>query len=165
MHFQLVKNMNIKPSLVTTKFRDLSHGDLFIFEYDSHKCPAIKLIDPVNDGREMMIALGPTLTPGSKVPELVGELLLSVISFGKNYTIQLPVLAEDWVIDDQPRGSLATNGQDVYFYLQSQIGGIYIDIKKGEVCKAKPQGILAYTKAWKIGIQDGDTFQPVAIGA
>lgn len=156
--------MNIKPSFITAKFLDLSPGDLFIFHYGNFKCPAIRLIDPATNGRDMMIALGPTLTQDSKAPELVGELLLSVISFGKEYTIQLPVRAEDWAIDDQPIGSLATNGKDIYFYLQSQFGGIYIDIKKGEICNAKPKGILAFTKAWKIGLQDGDAFHTIAMG-
>ena len=158
------KNMNIKPTFVTTKFLDLSPGDLFIFQYGKDKCPAIRLFDPVTNGREMMVVLGPTLTPNSEGPELVGELPLSVMSFGKDYTVQLPVRVEDWVIEEQPIDSLATNGKDVYFYLQSPFGGIYIDLKKGELCDAKPKGIFAFTKAWKIGLQDGDTFQEVAKG-
>lgn len=153
--------MNIKPALTIEKFENLSPGDLFIFDWGTDSSVAIKIINPMENGRVLNLLIG----PGE--PKIATEQPWDVISFGAHYTVQLPVTPEEWVLNEQTAGNanMGTNGNDVYFKLQLPSSVIYVDIIKGEICRGKPSGILAYTKAWKIGRQDDDTFHTIAKGA
>lgn len=159
--------MDVKPTVTVTRLELLAPGDLFIFDWRAGGCAAIKVIDPVMNGDKLMLLLGPTFTQDCKEPELIAEQRLSVVSFGKNYTVRLPVNPTEWVISEKPSGNVyvATNGTDVYFRLPCRQGEIFVNLKIGEVCSATPPGILAYTKSWEIVLQEDDTFQVIVKGA
>lgn len=51
--------MDITPALKVGRFAQLTPGDLFIFAHDSGSCVALKVVDPANDGDELILTLGP----------------------------------------------------------------------------------------------------------
>lgn len=92
--------MKVQPVLKVDRFAQLAPGDLFIFNHNNGSCMALKVADPANDGDKLILPLGPTFPAGISGPTLMSPQDMTVVSFGKDYTLKLPTEATGWVVSE-----------------------------------------------------------------
>jgi len=158
--------MIFKPKLTVTRFAQLSPGDLFIYNEGAGGCAAIKTAHPQDRDQPMAFSLGPTFSDKSNEPKIIGDPGGAVVSFGNDYVIRLPISPLEWGPSDKAPGDtyMVTNGDNVFFRFLSGRSEIFIDIAAGKICDGIPNGILASTKFWEIGREDGEAFQMIVKG-
>ncbi len=79
--------MDTAPALKIDRFAQLAPGDLFIFAHDIGSCVALKVVDPANDGDELILPLGPVFPAAVTGPTLMGPQAMTVVSFEKQYVL------------------------------------------------------------------------------
>jgi len=153
--------MKITPAFTVQRLAQLQPGNLFIFDWKAGSTAAIKVVDPQMNGDPLMLLLGPTFTDDASEPTLIAEQRLTVVSFGNDYTIRLPVSPNGWAMNETPSRSvcIATTGADVFFRLPLPRGECYVNIRSGEIAKGVPSGTLAYAKSWEILVGDDCNLQ------
>lgn len=147
--------MEINPPARVTRFAKLEPGDLFIILDYSATYYAIKT-QPV-DGDDFFVSLGPTFGESVEEPFLLAGRSATVVSFGKNYSVLLPLEASAWTEKVPERRSvcLALSSDGTYIRANRgpsplQANMCYLDVKSGKLTQGLGSGGVAYTTTWEI---------------
>lgn len=159
--------MEVTPSMKSRRFEELDPGDLFLMYHETEWYVAVAVRDPkaVNNPNakdKMVLLLGPSSSAVSRVPVFTSfSQRMPVVSFGKDYTLQLPCDAKSW-LDDEPsaEGCLVLADDKpcmrATFGFPNQNTQCYIDLKDGKLITnaagnfAYPSGRCAYTLDWAL---------------
>jgi hypothetical protein len=160
--------MEIAPSMKSLRFEELDPGELFFMNDGSEYHVALAVRDPNSvknpSARDKMtLLLGPPSSNFKKVPTLTSIVQRTpVVSFGKNYILQLPSDRRLWSATEPSPDArcLVLAGEKAcmraHFPGYGQPPGVqcYIDVKSGELIADKngrfayPDGECAYTSDW-----------------
>jgi hypothetical protein len=159
--------MEVTPSMKSCSFEELDPGDLFFMHHETEWHVAVAVKDPkaVNNPNakdKMVLLLGPGSSAFSRVPVFRSfPQRMSVVSFGRSYTLQLPCDRKSW-LDDEPSADgclVLANDRPCMratFGFLDQNTQCYIDIKEGNLITtsagnfAYPSGHCAYTLDWVV---------------
>ena len=111
-----------------------------------------------------MLVFGPDFPEGVTCPYLTNFRNITVVSFGKDYTLKLPVAAAAWTDRPPPNGSGCILTTDAGTFVRALIGGgvpgiCYIDLSSATIYStgagvfekyAIPPGILAFATDWQL---------------
>ena len=158
--------MKVVPALTITRFAQLAAGDLFLAPLGGDdSCVAIVAEDPTQNGQKSLVPLGPSFPGRTGGPTLISPPGMTVVSFGKNYVLRLPVRAKGWSASAPPPGTIGILATDSGRYFRADAGpspGVlfgYIDIATGRIHTsgqgtfqqyAPPTGIHAFAIEWEI---------------
>jgi hypothetical protein len=161
-------DMDITPKLKVDRFAQLASGDLFIFTHENGSCVALKVEDPANDGDKLILPLGPTFPAKIICPTLVGPQSMTVISFERDYILQLPPQASGWLTNEPSPDKHCLVVTDNGIYIRANwsrpdepFRACYVDIKSGSIRAnasqyAKPVGTPAYAIEWALLTNEKD---------
>ena len=108
--------MDITPNLVATRFAELNSGDLFVCPDEAGPYVAILTTDPTANGNKLALRLGPTFEPNTQFPALKScPPSLTVLSFGKDYSLRLPCNTSGWLNTEPSEGPCLLLEQDKLF--------------------------------------------------
>ena len=159
---QVESNMDITPTVRVDRFAQIAPGDICILDYDGTTGIALKVEDPASFGDKLILPLGPPFPPGAVGPTLMAERNATVISFGKDYTLQLPVGPDGWTGTEPPPATscVVLAGEGVYlranFARQGhEFQGCYVELRTGRILSGahayrRPPGIRAYAVKWSL---------------
>ncbi len=158
--------MQTIPELRVSRFAQLDSGDLFLWRHAERASVGIVATNPIENGQKLILSLGPDFPQNVIGPLLLDPNGTTVVSFGKEYVLRLPV---------QPRGSLDTlPASDIRCILVTETGvhirvngGLrpgqfhpcYVDLSTGLIVTrgsgasqefATPSGIPAFAVQWEI---------------
>lgn len=160
--------MHIKPALRAVKIKDISVGELFLFQWNSGKCFAIKVSADESHSRSAVLTLGPDFPGENKVPMIMEDRHINklVIGFGTDYTLSTSVSPDDWSIDYSfNRGcGVVIDGAKVLFCALGTDNQIFVDLENSVISQESPADRVAFTKAWKIEIGEGEDKRVVVQG-
>jgi hypothetical protein len=154
--------MKVESMLKIDRFAQLAPGDLFIFIHKNESCVALKVVDPTNDGDKFILPLGPTFPAATYRPTLMGPKDMTVVSFGKDYTLKLPTQATGWLANEPGPNQhcFVVNERGVYvranFAPSSEpIRWCYVDIGSGSILSndrsyIEPVSPSAYAIDWTL---------------
>lgn len=156
----------VVPTLGVTRFAQLAPGDLFLALFGSNdSCVAMVAEDPSANGEKLLVPLGPRFPGGIAGPTLISPPGVTVVSFGKNYTLRLPVRAEAWAGAAPPPETVCILVTSSGSYFRVDAGPApgrhycYVDIATGRINLtgqglsqqyAPPAGISAFAVEWEI---------------
>jgi hypothetical protein len=151
--------MDIVPSIRVARFEQLEPGEFFVCLDERQKFYALKTQKPSGEDRCFMVLLGPTFTEEIKGPWLAPWRAVTVLSFGKNFSIVPSLDAASWS-SHEPNPSqvcIAVVDQNVYICANgaqwpSQHFPCFVDVRTGEIFESRPPGIAAYTNVWEIAV-------------
>jgi hypothetical protein len=148
--------MKIAPNIVVKHFDELAAGDLFIYDFEGGASAGIKIVDPQHSGDLGALLLGPQFPGEQTTPHMIANLDKSVVSFGKEFTITLPIAPAFWAINETPSStaSMVIDGSNsIYFRIpQEGQGDSLIDVSTGKVTNGPASDVFAFPKSWKIVI-------------
>ena len=90
--------MKLATALKVARFAELESGDLFLLPQPEGSCVAIAAVDGDDSAEKLAILLGPTFPYGLIGPHLMPLSGATVISFGKDFAVRLPVQADAWCV-------------------------------------------------------------------
>lgn len=149
------------PYVHVSRFAQLNAGDLFLLLDGDCRCVAL-CVDNPSDNDKLMVPIGPNLPSHIKGPSLLEGSRATVISFGKNFSVRLPVEPDSWM-DSEPSNNAPTLAvtDEGGIYLRAQFAGFgsqpvycFVNIADGAICSngnsyTSPKGIKAYAIAWE----------------
>lgn len=144
------------------RFAQLNAGDLFLLLDVNCRCVAL-CVESTTDKDKLMVPIGPNLPSHIKGPSLLEGSRATVISFGKNFSVRLPVEPDSW-LDSEPGHDTPTLAvtDEGGIYLRAQFTGFgtqpvycFVNIADGTICSnahsyTQPKGIKAYATAWEL---------------
>jgi hypothetical protein len=152
--------MMIAPKLVVTRYAQLEAGDLCIFPDGDASFVALKVQKP--DGDILVVPIGPRFPGGFEDPSLIDAPAATVLSFGKEYTLQLPTRPESWSFETPGPQThcivLTAEGAflRVNFGLQGQgFRPCYIAMATGTIVQHRmeyiaPPGLKGFVLEWEL---------------
>lgn len=158
--------MQTMPELRVRRFAQLDSGDLFLWRHAERGSVGIVAADPIENGRKLILSLGPDFPDDVIGPFLRDPNGTTVVSFGKEYVLRLPVQPTGW-LDTLPaldiRCILATE-TGVYIRANGaprpgQYHACYVDLSTGLIVTrgsgasqqfTMPSGIPAFAVQWEI---------------
>jgi hypothetical protein len=158
--------MAAMPKLRVERVAQLEPGELFLVEIDHTKCFGFMCDYSDPDQTKLALPLGPKFPRSVPGPRLT-NLNATGVSFGKDFTVCLPVDPEHWSADEPPNDCqcLVVVGTDVYFRADGSTvhrpvyTACYVNIATGVVevmpgnppgRYARPSGTSAYATVWEI---------------
>jgi len=133
--------MEVSPKLVVTRFAQLDAGDLFMYRLRGDACVGMVVEDPTANGERLQLPLGPTFPQGITGPTVLIAEAVTVVSFGKDFHLRLPVHPGGWVDAEPPsdRHCVVVGSTGIYLRANRspiQFGGdkfrpCYIDMATG----------------------------------
>jgi hypothetical protein len=155
--------MKIAPNFEVTQFEKLEIGDLFIYDFEGGASAGIKVVGPNQNGKLGALLLGPNF-PGTQVsPHLIAAPKKSVVSFGKDFTVQFPIAPAFWAINEAPLDNawmVLDDMKRVFFRVPyDENGDCFVDVNTGNISNLPSSDIFAYPKSWKIiiAMDSGET--------
>lgn len=158
--------MQTVPAVKVTRFAKIDSGDLFIYRHAEGSSIATVAEDPTQNGEKLLLPLGPVFPRGVNGPRLIRPGGMTVISFGKEYVLRLPVQTSGWLdaLPPPEKHCILVTEQATYFranfsHNQTGFSACYVDIATGLICTsgsgasevfATPQGIPAFAIEWAI---------------
>ncbi len=160
--------MKILPELTVTRFEQLTPGDLFIFLIREEQYVALAAEDKNEKGRNLILLLGPKFPEDVSGPHLFPWTAATVISFGKEYELQLPIFPHHWSSQppDPQQHCILLAGNTAYVRANfspypRRFQPCYVRMNDGLVEYGSPPGIGAFALEWEIvtpaTIRDGRT--------
>ena len=153
--------MEVTPTVLVTRFAQLAPGDLCMCNQSGTSFIAVKAVDPAKDGDKYIVALGPSFPPSTHGPHLIVEPSQTVISFGKNYVLQLPTSADCWLLDQPARDvpCILVTEDVTYFRANSarrsgQFSPCFVRTDNGQIQYGGISQIAAYAIRWEILVKD-----------
>jgi hypothetical protein len=153
----MTRPMKIVPPARVDRFEQLEPGELFVHIHGGGSCYAIKTSAPSSGDRSNMVLLGPTFPYGADESLLIPWQSSTVVTFGHDYSIVLPVNPTAWFLNGDRRKPvcLAVSGEEIYVCTN---GGpavdrflqCFVNLKTGEIIENQLPSITAYTNAWEI---------------
>lgn len=98
--------MEIVPSVRVTRFEQLEPGDLFVYPHARGSCFALKTAKLANSDRNCIVLLGPHFPYESEESHLLSWDSVTVISYGRDYSILLPDNPDSWFMSGSLRNSV-----------------------------------------------------------
>jgi hypothetical protein len=83
--------VKVLPGMTVVRLAQLKPGDLFLSPAESGSFVGMVVHDPTLDGDRIILSLGPTFPPGTNCPSIVPAPHATVISFGSDFQLRLPV--------------------------------------------------------------------------
>ena len=156
--------MTISKNPAVTRFAQLNAGDLFIFDHNGGSAVALTVRDPTVGGDLLALIIGPSFPDGGTVPTLRILDATTVISFGRNYTIRLPVHPDGWrTAAPSPELHAIAVSDSAELHFRAAFGTskdskpCYIDLQRAQITVdhsainyVPPKGYSAYAVAWEI---------------
>jgi hypothetical protein len=157
--------MQPTPKLRVARFAELKPGELFVYEARRVSHVALAVRNSAQD--EMLILpLGPTLPEYMTYPTLFNDPGTTVVSFGKDFALRLPVAPDAWSSEaPSPEVNAVALNKDGAFLRCNfsthprDFQPCYVDLTTGDVVVnqpghaarfVKPPGILAYATSWSL---------------
>lgn len=160
------RQMKLATALKVARFAELESGDLFLLPQPEGSCVAIAAVDGDDSAEKLAILLGPTFPYGLIGPHLMPLSGATVISFGKDFAVRLPVQADAWCETAPPKEThcLLVTDQGVYVRASfanftQRFSPCYVDLATGRVCVGGsgiarqytlPPGTRAFAVCWEI---------------
>lgn len=153
--------MEITPKLINTRPPQADPGDLFIVRDDTGSYVALAVKDP-HDGDRFVLVLGPASPHVAKTSVLTGFPPSTIItSFGKEYSVRLPVEASAWLNLEPQAGHCLVLSADKLFIraLYQHFGqaiNVYISLADGLLAVdasghfTRPRDHCTYAVKWDI---------------
>jgi hypothetical protein len=158
--------MQIVPAPRITRFAQLNSGDLFFWRHGLGACVAIVAEDPTPGGEKFALPLGPEFPVDVTGPTLINANGTTVVSFGKEYVLRLPVRPKEWLDTSPPRDThcILVTEQGTYFRANFSrqpvlFSPCYVDVVTGLICARSsgsagqfvtPSGTQAFALQWEI---------------
>lgn len=150
--------MKIAPALKTVRFTELDSGDLFLLPRPEGSRVATVAMEGDTFDDKLAILLGPTFPYGLTGPHLMPLGGVTIISFGKDFAVRLPVQADAWFETAPPKEThcLLVTDQGVYIRANfanhiQQFAPCYIELATGHVCVGGSGGARRYTPPTGVG--------------
>jgi hypothetical protein len=159
--------MDSTPKLKIDRFAQLHPGELFLFEYGNARCVGLvaEYRDP--DPQNLLLPLGPIFPGNDPGPRLMSG-HFAAVSFGRDFTIRLPVDPKNWTDKEPDRdcncltlsenglyfranGNPDPDGRFVPCFLNAANG--VVEVIQGSLPPGRftrPAGTLAFALAWEI---------------
>lgn len=149
--------METVPAVRTTRFEQLEAGDLFVYMDGRETFYALKTQRPATGDRSSMVLLGPTFIQNVAESFLVPWKPVTVLSFGKSFSILPSLDPAAWSPTGPSRTPicLAVAGENVYICTNGGHGPqhyfpCFVDVKTGEIVEGRLTGSTAFTNSWEI---------------
>jgi len=162
--------MQHSPSVSVTRFAQLEPGALFLWRHREGSCVSIVADD--QDGQKYIVPLGPAFPADIGGPSLVHSTGVTVVSFGKDYTLRLPVQPTEWFLETPPPNIhciLVADGRAYirvnYILRPNEFSPCYVDLDTGFIFVrgtggfrefVTPPGTGAFAIEWKIVTREED---------
>lgn len=157
--------MKATPPLRVARLAQLSAGDLFMMPVQDGGHVGL-VVHERADNQTLMLPIGPTLPRSLTYPTLVNPGGATVISFDKDFVVQLPADVSAWQVDEPPPEVTALAVTDAGTFLRCNFSprerhfqACYVGLADGEICVAgtgpsaafvPPKGIKAYAVRWSV---------------
>jgi hypothetical protein len=152
--------MMFAPKIQVQRFNQLDPGDLFIFDFDGILVVALKAVDQMQDGDEVIVPLSLELPPEHGVAQFLSSQSCSVISFGKEYSVSLSPLNTGWMFQPPSPSTpaLALKGNELFVRANSsgqagKFSACLVKLDDGSVHYSWPDSKVAYSINWKILVE------------
>jgi hypothetical protein len=158
--------MKIEPTLRFCRFEQLSSGDLFVYMHDDGSCIALKVEDPHQNGEKLILPFGPAFPKPLDGPNFVPWQPMDVISFRKDYILQLPAHPGGWSKFEPTENILCILMTDKEYYLRTNFvplsrefrpayvdmstGLIHVDSQRMQSGYTRPTGVRAVAMEWTL---------------
>jgi hypothetical protein len=154
------------PRLKVERFAQLEPGELFLFEHSSVRCVGFVCDYRDPDPTKLLLVLGPEYPGEIKSPTLL-NINVTAISFGKEFSIVLPVDRHQWC-EDEPRhdhhcllvtnagiffradGAISPHQGFVSCFVNAATGIVEVINSPSPGTYARPRGTAAYALSWEI---------------
>jgi len=137
------------PKLRFCRFEELVSGDLFIYMHDKGSCVALKVVDPTQNDEPLLFPFGPAFPSGSDGSYLLPRQHVDVISYGKDYVLQLPSGERGWSQSEPAADVLCLLASDSGYFIRANCADrfgefrpCFIDLKTGSIL-ATDQGLAS----------------------
>jgi hypothetical protein len=151
--------MKLVPHLTAARFEQLKPGELFIALEGDRTCLALTAQDPEKDNAKLIVLLGPKFPEGIKGPHVVGWAAISVVSFGADYELRLPLEPASWSdAEPGPSMSCALLADGAPFFranfspTENQVRACYVKAADGTIFYRRPPGIHAFALSYEIAV-------------
>ena len=155
--------MEVIPAMRVARFEQLEPGELFLCVDGRDPFYAIKTQKPSSGDRNEMVLLGPKFVHDVTESFLVAWAPVTVLSFGKTFTIVLPNDPASWSVTGPSREPLclAISGDSTYICTN---GGdspqryfpCFVDVKTGAIIERRLPEVAAFTNTWEIAALGAD---------
>jgi hypothetical protein len=148
--------MEIIPEARATRYEQLEPGELFLLL--EHGTYALKTRRSRADNREDMVVLGPSFLDGGG-PYLLGWEAMTVLSFGRHFSVLLPSEPAAWstarqtpsdvwlAVGEEHTFVCANGGPSPHRYVNC-----FINLDTGEIVEGRSPGHVLYTSRWEIAV-------------
>lgn len=154
--------MQIVPQAKTTRFEQLEPGELFVFLRIKVPCLALKTAKSPNSDKNEAVLLGPTFPYDLKEAVILPWDTTTVVSYGQNWTVRLPIDPAAWFEDGDTRAPvcLALAGDEVFVCAngadnQFRFFQCFVNLRTGEILENQLPNIGAFTRTWEIVVNMG----------
>lgn len=151
----------ITPKIEVTRFEQLKPGDLFICLFDEGACLALKAEDPERNGDKLILPLGPIFPAESGgIPLLLSGRGVTVISFGRDYILRMPVDASGWTARMPERNKVSMMVADGNTYIRAFFDPspdskpCWVRLDNGLIAYSGIGGIPVFATSWEIVLAD-----------
>jgi hypothetical protein len=151
--------MEIVPPVRVARFEQLEPGELFIYIDGTQKFYALKTQQPSSGDRSTMVLLGPSFIQDIKESILVPWQPVTVLSFGKSFSVLPSLDLASWSLAGSTRQSvcLAVADADVYICTNGgssphQYFPCFVEVKTGAIIEGHLPGTAAFTATWEIAV-------------
>ena len=158
--------MQPAPALRVTRFAQLDCGDLFLWRHKEGGCVAIVAADPTQNDHKLILPLGPDFPRDVTGPFFLYPDGITVVSFGKQYVLNLPVQPRGWLDTPPPQGTHCILVTEAGVYIRvnrspnpREFHVCYVDLATGLICTrgsgasqefATPSGVPAFAIQWEL---------------
>jgi hypothetical protein len=169
--------MKIIPALKVVRFAEASPGDLLIVPIADRGRGTVAIVaeDPTRNGQRYLVPLGPVFPDDAVGPSLVSPGEITVVSFGKNYVLRLPVGCNGWSESPPPRETIgifvnSVNSSNAYFRADAGPApgrlDCYVEIATGRINVSgtginqqyiRPTGTHAFAVEWEFVTDERET--------
>jgi hypothetical protein len=145
--------VQVIPTARTVRYEQLEPGELFLFTDEGTyalKCRQEK------DERNKMVLLGPSFMDGGG-SHLLAWQAITVLSFGKDFTIFLPTEPHAWVSQPLDHSQVWLAVAEDRTFVCTNVGPSpqhpvrgFVDLGTGEIAERRIQGSALFTNSWEI---------------
>jgi hypothetical protein len=149
--------MDIVPAVKAIPFEQLQPGELFICADSRHSFYALRTDQPIEEGSNTLVLLGPIFLQDFSESFLVPWRPRSVLSFGKELSVLPSLDSATWSVAGPSRTPvcLAVSAGDPYICTN---GGpspqhylpCFVNIRTGAIVESRLPGPAAFTSCWEI---------------
>jgi hypothetical protein len=151
--------MEIVPSVKVARFEQLEPGELFIYLDGKQTFYALKTQQPASGDRSTMVLLGPSFIQDIKESFLVPWQPVTVLSFGKSFSILPSLDPTSWSTTGSTRQPVCLAVADESVYICTNGGSsphhyfsCFVEVKTGAIVEGHLPGMAAFTTAWEIAV-------------